>query len=72
LVITSEGKKPIGRPSRRFEVNFTMDLKDILWRVWTGFMWLMIIKMMSIRVPFHNEGEVESTSSKHPILRVVS
>jgi hypothetical protein len=41
LVGKPEGKRPLGRPNRRWEDNIKMDHReDEL--VWTGFMWLRI------------------------------
>jgi hypothetical protein len=37
-----EARKPLGRPRRRWEDNVSMDLREIGWEVWTGFMWLRI------------------------------
>jgi hypothetical protein len=34
-----EGKRPLGRPKRRWENNFKMDLKEI---EWVGMNWLRI------------------------------
>jgi hypothetical protein len=31
-----EGKRLLGRPMRRWEVNIIMDLREIEGRVWTG------------------------------------
>jgi hypothetical protein len=39
LVRNPEGKKPLGRPSRKWDDNMKLDLKEIGW-VWTGFIWL--------------------------------
>jgi hypothetical protein len=38
LVRKPEGKRPLGRPRRRWEDNIRIDLKV----VWTGFIWLRI------------------------------
>jgi hypothetical protein len=35
-----EGKRPLGRPSRRWEDNNEMDLQEVGWGVWTGSSWL--------------------------------
>jgi hypothetical protein len=35
------GKRPLGRPRRRWKDNITVDLKENV-RVWNGFMWLRI------------------------------
>jgi hypothetical protein len=41
LVETPEGKKPLGRPRRRWEDNIRMDIRyDGV--VWTGLIWLRI------------------------------
>jgi hypothetical protein len=42
LVGKSEGRSPLGRPRRRWEDNIRMDPKEIVWKVWTGFVWLEI------------------------------
>jgi hypothetical protein len=42
LVGKPEGKRPLGRRRRRFEDNIKMDLREIRWVVWTGFIWLRI------------------------------
>jgi hypothetical protein len=36
LVGRPEGRKPLGRPSRRWEDNIKMDLKDVGWGAGTG------------------------------------
>jgi hypothetical protein len=40
----SEGKRPLGRPRRRWEDGIKMDLREIGWGggVWSGFTWLRI------------------------------
>jgi hypothetical protein len=43
LVGKSEGKRPLGRPRRRWEDGIKMDLREIGWGgVWSGFTWLRI------------------------------
>jgi hypothetical protein len=42
LVGEPEGKSPLGRPSRRWEDGIRMDLREIGWRVWNGFLCLRI------------------------------
>jgi hypothetical protein len=32
-----EGKRPLGRPRRRWEDNTRMDLREIGWKVWSAF-----------------------------------
>jgi hypothetical protein len=40
LVGTPEGKKPLGRPRRRWEDNIKMDLQEVGWWARTGSIWL--------------------------------
>jgi hypothetical protein len=40
LVGNPEGKRPLGRPRRRWEDGIRMDLPEISLGVWTGFDWL--------------------------------
>jgi hypothetical protein len=44
LVAKPEGKRPLGRPRRRWVDNITIDLGEIGWDdvVWTGSHWLRI------------------------------
>jgi hypothetical protein len=44
LVGKSDGKRPLGRPRRRWVDNIKMDLREIGWdgMVWTGLIWLRI------------------------------
>jgi hypothetical protein len=42
LVGMPEGKRPLGRPRRRWVDLITMDLREICWGVWSGFDWLRI------------------------------
>jgi hypothetical protein len=42
LVGRPEGRRPLGRPRRRWEDNIKMDLKDLEWGAWTGLIWLRI------------------------------
>ena len=37
-----EGKRPLGRPRRRWEDNIKMDLREVGCVVWTGSSWLRI------------------------------
>jgi hypothetical protein len=37
LVGKPEGKRPLGRSRRRWENGIRMDLREICWRVWSGF-----------------------------------
>jgi hypothetical protein len=40
LVGKPEGKRPFGRPRRRWEHNIKMDLQEVVWAAWTGLIWL--------------------------------
>jgi hypothetical protein len=42
LVGKPKGKRPLGRPRRRWEDGIEMDLRKIGWGVWSGFTWLRI------------------------------
>jgi hypothetical protein len=42
LVGKPEGKRPLGRPRRRWEDGIKMDFREIGWGVWSGFTWLRI------------------------------
>jgi len=42
LVGKPEGKRPLGRPRRRWEDNIKMDLQEVGCGVWTGSRWLRI------------------------------
>jgi hypothetical protein len=42
LVGKPEGKRPLGRPKSRWEDGIRMDLMEIGWEVWSGFVWLRI------------------------------
>jgi hypothetical protein len=42
LVGRPEGRRPLGRPRRRWEDNIKMDLQEVGWGAWTGFIWLRI------------------------------
>jgi len=37
-----EGKRLLGRLRRRWEDNIKMDLQEVGWGAWTGFIWLRI------------------------------
>jgi hypothetical protein len=37
-----EGKRPLGRPRRRWEDGIRMYLREIAWVVWSGFRWLRL------------------------------
>jgi hypothetical protein len=36
LVGKPEGRRPLGRPRRRWEDNIKMDLRGVGWGAWTG------------------------------------
>jgi hypothetical protein len=43
LVGKPEGKRPLGRPRRRWEDGIKMNLEEIGWGAgWSGFTWLKI------------------------------
>jgi hypothetical protein len=43
LVGKPGGKRPIGRPERRWVDNIKIDLKrEVCWMIWTGSIWLRI------------------------------
>jgi hypothetical protein len=42
LVEKLKGKRPLGRPRRRWEDGVRMDLRETGWGVWIGFDWLRI------------------------------
>jgi hypothetical protein len=42
LVGKPEGNRPLGRPRRRWKDNFMLDLRDVGFGVWIGFIWLRI------------------------------
>ena len=42
LVGKYEGKRPLGRPRRRWEENIKMDLQEVVWGEWTGLIWLRV------------------------------
>jgi hypothetical protein len=42
LVGKPEGKRPLGRPRRRWKDNIKMDLREVASGAWTGLIWLRI------------------------------
>jgi hypothetical protein len=42
LVGKPQGKRPLGKSSRRWEDNIKMDLQEVGWGAWTGLFWHMI------------------------------
>jgi hypothetical protein len=53
-----EGKRPLGRPRLRWEDNIKMDLQEVEWGTWTGFIWLRIVMGTC---QSGNEGSVSKT-----------
>jgi len=37
LVGKPEGRRPLERPRHRWEDNIRMNLREIVWEVWTGY-----------------------------------
>jgi hypothetical protein len=37
-----DGKRPLGRPRRRWEEGIKVELGEVGWGVWSGFTWLRI------------------------------
>jgi hypothetical protein len=61
LVVKSEGKRPLGRPRRRWEDNIKMDIQEVGWRG-TDWIWLaqdrdswraIVNAVMNLRVPYN-------------------
>jgi hypothetical protein len=42
LVEKPEGRRPLGRPRRRWEDNIKMDLQEVGWGEWTGLILLRL------------------------------
>jgi hypothetical protein len=40
LVGRPEGRRPLGRPRRRWVDNIKMDFQEVEWGAWTGLIWL--------------------------------
>ena len=40
LVGKPEGKRPLGKPRRRWEDNIKTNLEEVEWETWTGLIWL--------------------------------
>jgi len=38
-----EGKRPLGRPRRRWKGNINVGLQEMGWRTWIGLFWLGIV-----------------------------
>jgi hypothetical protein len=54
-----EGKRPLGRPRRRWEDGIRMDLGEIGLGVWIGFDWLRTgtaTELDGVRLPFQHCG----------------
>jgi hypothetical protein len=60
LVGKPDGKRPLGRPRRKWNDDTETDLKKLVWRVWTGLIWLrpgkefgaLVNAVMNLRVGF--------------------
>ena len=49
-----EGKRPLRRPTLRWEDSVKMDLQDMGWAAWTGLFWspsTVVNVVMNLRVP---------------------
>ena len=49
-----EDKRPLGRPTRRWEDSVKMDLQEVEWAAWTGLFWsgsAVVNVVMNLRVP---------------------
>jgi hypothetical protein len=42
LVGRPKGRRPLGRPRRKWEDNIKIDLQEVGWGVWTRLIWLRI------------------------------
>jgi len=42
LIEKPEKKRPLGRPRCKWEDNIKMDLQEVRWGAWIGFIWLSI------------------------------
>jgi hypothetical protein len=42
ILVRPDGKRPLGRPWRRWEDNIKTDLQDVGCVAWTGLIWLRI------------------------------
>jgi hypothetical protein len=42
LVGEPQGKRPLGRPQRRWEDKIKMDPQEVVWGAWTRLIWLRI------------------------------
>jgi hypothetical protein len=59
LVEKPKGKRPLGRPSNKWEDNIRMDLREIVWEVvdWIHLghvrdqLWALVNPVMNFRVP---------------------
>jgi hypothetical protein len=58
LVGKPEGKRPLGRQRQRWEDNIKMDLQEVGWGSWTGYLaqnrdrcWALLNAVMNLRVP---------------------
>jgi hypothetical protein len=55
LVGRPEGRRPLGRPRRRWKENIKIHLQEVKWRGMTGLSWLrigtVVNAVMNLRVP---------------------
>jgi hypothetical protein len=54
LVGKPQGKRPLGRPRRRWVYNIRIELGEVGWGVWTGLVWLrraLVNSVINLRVP---------------------
>jgi len=42
LVGKAEGRRPLGRPKRRWGDNIKMHLQEVGWGAWTSLIWLRV------------------------------
>ena len=42
VIVTHEGRRPLGTPRKRWEVNIKIFVQDVGWGTWIGFFWLRL------------------------------
>jgi hypothetical protein len=42
LVGKPEGKRPLGKPGRRWEDNININFQDMAWETWNALIWIYI------------------------------
>ena len=55
-----EGKRPLGRPRRKWEDNINMDLQEVGWWPWTRLIWLRIVQMGTCKRGKNPTGSIKS------------